>query len=53
VNLCHWCHQVPPKGVHHNKKNRIALRQICQREYEKTHTREEFIAEFGRNYLED
>lgn len=53
VNLCHWCHQVPPKGVHHNKKNRIALRQICQKEFEKTHTREDFIAEFGRNYLED
>lgn len=53
VNLCHFCHNEPPMGVHHNKENRIALRQTCQRKYEQTHTRDQFIAEFGRNYLED
>jgi hypothetical protein len=51
VNLCHFCHNEPPTGVHHNKENRIALRQTCQREYEQTHTREDFINEFGRSYL--
>lgn len=51
VKLCHWCHNEPPGGVHHNKENRIKLRQTAQREYEQTHTREQFIAEFGRSYL--
>lgn len=27
------------------------LKEECQRHYEQTHTREEFIEEFGRNYL--
>lgn len=53
VNLCHSCHNVSPHGVHFDKTKRIALRQRCQREYEQTHTRDQFIAEFGRNYLED
>lgn len=53
VNLCHYCHNEPPMGVHHNKERRIALRQTCQKEYEQTHTRNQFIAEFGRNYLEE
>ena len=51
VNLCHFCHNEPPMGVHHNKEKRIALRQTCQKEYEQTHTREDFINEFGRSYL--
>jgi hypothetical protein len=52
VRLCRECH-TGKDGVHSNKEKRIALRQRCQRDYEKTHTREQFIAEFGRNYLED
>ena len=51
VRLCHHCHNVAPQGVHHNKERRIVLRQTAQREYEQTHTREQFIQDFGRNYL--
>jgi len=29
----------------------IQLKQMCQAEYEKTHSREEFIKLIGRNYL--
>lgn len=29
----------------------LYLRRTCQREYEKTHTRDEFIALIGRSYL--
>lgn len=50
----HLCvtHQVDgPEVVHKNVKNMLILRQIGQREYEKTHTREEFIDKFGRSYL--
>lgn len=53
VNLCHWCHNEPPDGVHHNKENRERLMQAGQRAFEETHTREEFMAIFGRNWLEE
>ena len=52
VNLCHFCHNEPPDGVHHNKENRLLLRRIAQEEFEKNiGTREEFMRTFGRNYL--
>lgn len=51
VLLCHWCHNEPPDGVHHNVERRNELKRMCQQEYEKTFTREDFIEEFGRSYL--
>ena len=40
-------------GLHANPGNGLdrALKCICQREYEKTHTREEFIDLIGKNYI--
>ena len=54
-----WCYLVPEKhlaglgGLHANPGNGLdrALKCICQREYEKTHTREEFIRLIGKNYI--
>ena len=43
VPLCRKCHS-----------NELVIRDLkkwCQREYEKTHTREEFINIIGKNYL--
>jgi hypothetical protein len=51
VTLCHWCHNEPPDGVHFNKDRRNYLKRIAQKEFEQTHTREQFIAEFGKNYI--
>ena len=51
VLLCHWCHNEPPNGVHYNVERRNELKRMCQQEYEKTFTREDFIEEFGRSYL--
>lgn len=51
VDLCHWCHNEPGRGVHHNKKRRLVLQQEFQRKFEQTHSREEFMAIFGKNYL--
>ncbi|WP_418205773.1 hypothetical protein [Anaerotignum faecicola] len=31
----------------------MRLKQDCQRKFEETHTREEFMAIIGRNYLSD
>lgn len=51
VWLCHACHNEPPYGVHYDKRSMDNLRRIGQYEFEKTHTREEFMRIFGRNYL--
>lgn len=52
VRLCNRCHNMSDESVHFNKERDLLLKRICQREYEKTHTREEFIDVFGRSYLE-
>lgn len=51
VPLCHYCHNEPPDGVHHNKKNSDALKRVAQAKFEREHSREDFIKLIGRNYL--
>ena len=53
VYLCPECHNMSNRGVHNNRKNDLMLKKIAQREFEKTHTREQFISIIGRNYLDD
>lgn len=38
-------------SVHENADLMIRLKQECQKKYEETHSREEFIRLIGRNYL--
>ena len=49
--LSDW-HNMSDYGVHFNKSFDTDLKEICQREYERTHSREEFIKLIGRNYLD-
>ncbi len=51
VPLCANCHNMSDKAVHFDKAKDLALKQACQREYEKLHTHEEFMKLIGRNYL--
>ena len=53
VDLCHYCHNEPPNGVHHNRQAMLELRQYGQKKamQEQGWTKEEFIKQFGRNYL--
>lgn len=51
VPLCHWCHNEPPNGVHHNFIVRHALQEKAQRAFEEKYDREEFIEIFGRNFI--
>lgn len=44
-------HNMSNKGVHYNKDFDRELKELCQKEFEKTHTREEFMSLIGRNYL--
>jgi len=44
-------HNMSDYGVHFNPKLDLRLKQECQRKYEETHSRAEFMALIGRNYL--
>lgn len=52
VYLCVEHHRTGPDAVHNNKSVREELCRIAQREYEQSHTREEWMEFSKRNYLE-
>ena len=47
IPLCFEHH----REIHNNIKLSLYYKQLCQKLYEKNHSREEFIKIFGRNYL--
>lgn len=52
VYLCGCtCHREGPKSAHKNKETKDMLHKLAQRKFEETHSREEFIAAFGKSYL--
>ena len=51
VDLCHWCHNEPPDGVHHNSGVNHRLKAGFQGKFEETHSREEFRRIFGKSYI--
>ena len=52
VYLCISHHIIGPEAVHNNIENMRYLQREGQQVFEKTHTRQEFIEKFGRNYLD-
>ncbi|MEG1662526.1 MAG: hypothetical protein RR338_00915 [Clostridia bacterium] len=52
VYLCAYHHNMSNFGVHFDKRLDLILKKECQREYEKTHSRKEFMALIGKNYLD-
>lgn len=44
-------HHTGDEGIHFDKDVDLTLKRLCQKEYEKTHTREDFIRLINRNYL--
>ena len=44
-------HKMSDEGIHFNKGFDLYVKRECQKKYEETHTREEFMALIGRNYL--
>lgn len=53
VYLCIRHHREGPEAVHNNIEHMRILQQDAQREYEKMHTREEFLHLIGRNFLDE
>lgn len=53
ATLCHFCHNEPPNGVHHNAKNMHQLKAKYQMLIMDKYgmSEEEFIREFGKSYL--
>lgn len=55
IHLCHACHNEPPNGVHHNAARMHELKAREQKRImaEYGFTIEEFICEFGKNYIKE
>lgn len=52
VKLCGFkCHRLGPSAVHNNRTIDLAVKAAGQKKFEETHTRAEFIKEFGKSYL--
>ena len=51
VHLCMDCHLNAPHAVHRCIDTDLKLRQRCQRAFERSHTRDEFVSLVGKNYL--
>lgn len=53
VHLCYVCHEDNKRGVHgQNKELRDRLHKEGQQAFEREHgSREDFMKEFGKNYL--
>lgn len=51
VYLCPEHHVIGPEAVHNNEENKKLLQRQCQMTYEEEHTRAEFMALIGKNYL--
>ena len=51
VDLCPEHHRIGQQAVHNNREIREMLCRMAQEEYEKTHTREEWMEISRKNYL--
>ena len=55
VHLCPWCHRIDADSAHRSGKTAELLHQYGQQKamVEQKWSREEFIAHFGKNYLDE
>lgn len=51
VWLCGPHHNLSNEGVHFDRTLDLYLKRQCQKAFEKTHSREEFLNIIGKNYL--
>lgn len=51
VPLCPDCHRNGSMAVHRCRETDLRLKRAGQRAFEKTHSREQWMEIFGRNYL--
>lgn len=51
IYLCGRHHNLSKYGIHYQKQLDLELKQLAQKKFEETHSREEFLKHFRRNYL--
>lgn len=51
AGLCHQEHNLSSRSVHNDREMDLELKKAYQKEYEKTHTRNQFIKLIGKSYL--
>jgi hypothetical protein len=53
ADLCHFCHNEPPDGVHHNAENMRKLKAKYQTLIMDKYgmSEKDFISEFGKSYI--
>jgi hypothetical protein len=51
IRICHWCHNEPLGGIHHNRVNELKLKREYQAKFEAEHPELNFLSVFGKNYL--
>lgn len=51
VLLCPYHHRTSSEAVHQNAENEHFLQVVAQYAFEKLHSHEEWMTEFGKNYL--
>lgn len=51
AGLCHREHNLSNKSVHKDREMDLKLKRAYQKEYMKTHTKEEFIRLIGKSYI--
>ncbi|MDR0979475.1 MAG: hypothetical protein LBL91_06145 [Lachnospiraceae bacterium] len=49
--LCNLHHNMSKDSVHFNREMDLQLKRLYQEEYEKTHSRQEFIRLIGKNFI--
>ena len=52
VYLC-FNHHTGNEGVHKSEEQLLTFKRLCQKEYEVTNTREDFIRLINKSYLEE
>ena len=53
ADLCHFCHNEPPNGVHHNAENMRQLKAKYQMLIMDKYgmSEQDFVREFGKSYI--
>ena len=51
IYLCAYHHNMSDHGIHFNSNLELKAKAICQHKFEAKHSHEEFMAVFGRDYL--
>lgn len=51
IGLCPRHHNMSDEGIHFNPQLDIKWKRYAQHHFERTHSREEFIARYGKSWL--